>query len=331
MPRGVRSIGAAIARPPARRHVERSARGRHLDARRLGFIDAVGRFYVRIGNHSDRSSPAGAADRAGFDSKRFRIHAMAGLRPGAARGARARGARGRTASLPQVRSKDRTSTPACSSWPGTTPSTGVAADIVFDVTNYSDVQPPRKPGWLVCNPPYDQRLKMAHVENLYRRLGRVLKHTWPGHQAVLLSGNLDAAVQIGLRPARRFRVFNGPIECRLLRFALYDGRRSDRDATEPVAEPTTPTESSPVVKLVLDGRPRDGTGQPFDAHGKALGQVGEAATSRRVPNLRSGHPRDSANDRFFCRASGHRRARAAASPQRHRAPPVAGTNESCRH
>jgi|GEM_PF-3083387 len=126
---------------------------------------------------------------------------------------------------------------------------GVAVDIVFDVTNYSDVQPPREPGWLVCNPPYDQRLKMAHVENLYRRLGRVLKHTWSGHQALLLSGNLDAAAQIGLRPARRFRVFNGPIECRLLRFALYDGRRSDRDATEPVAEPTTPTKSSPVVKL----------------------------------------------------------------------------------
>ena len=46
-----------------------------------------------------------------------------------------------------------------------------------------------------------------------------------GATAWLLVGNLELAKSIGLRASRRIVLFNGPIECRLLRFDLYEGSR----------------------------------------------------------------------------------------------------------
>ena len=41
----------------------------------------------------------------------------------------------------------------------------------------------------------------------------------------MLVGNRELARAIGLRASRRIRLFNGPIECRFLRFDLYEGSR----------------------------------------------------------------------------------------------------------
>jgi putative N6-adenine-specific DNA methylase len=73
----------------------------------------------------------------------------------------------------------------------------------------------------VANPPYDERQKAPDVVELYRHLGDVLKHRWAGYTAFIFTGNLDAAKFIGLRPRERIRLFNGPIECRLLKFPIY--------------------------------------------------------------------------------------------------------------
>ena len=193
---------------------------------------------------------------------------------GAARAARARGAPGRTASLrkydPRIGHRRQRARAGQAQRPGA----GVAADIVFDVTNYSDVQPPREPGWLVCNPPYDQRLKMAHVENLYRRLGRVLKHTWSGHQVLLTLGQSRRGC------ADRFEA-GATIPCiqradRVPAAAIRTVRRSPiRPRRHRAGRRTNDTDRVLARRqAALDGRPRDGTGQPFDAHGKALGQSG---------------------------------------------------------
>ncbi|HTM54582.1 MAG TPA: bifunctional 23S rRNA (guanine(2069)-N(7))-methyltransferase RlmK/23S rRNA (guanine(2445)-N(2))-methyltransferase RlmL [Pirellulales bacterium] len=98
---------------------------------------------------------------------------------------------------------------------------GVDRDITWSVANFVDARPPAAAGMLVSNPPYDQRMKAAHIEIVYRRLGDALKHNWHGHSAFLLIGHPLAAKSIGLRTSQRIRLFNGPIECRLLKYELF--------------------------------------------------------------------------------------------------------------
>lgn len=77
---------------------------------------------------------------------------------------------------------------------------------------------------IVTNPPYGERLgDPAALDTLYRQLGDALKRRAAGATAWLLVGNLELAKSIGLRASRRIVLFNGPIECRLLRFDLYEG------------------------------------------------------------------------------------------------------------
>jgi len=110
---------------------------------------------------------------------------------------------------------------------------GVAADIGFDVANVECCQPPTPTGTVIMNPPYDERLKVDQIASFYARLGDTFKQRLAGYTAWVLSGNLDAAKQIGLRPSRKIRLFNGPLECRLLRFDIYAGTRRPPPDVQP--------------------------------------------------------------------------------------------------
>ncbi|NOZ94743.1 MAG: RNA methyltransferase [Acidobacteria bacterium] len=76
---------------------------------------------------------------------------------------------------------------------------------------------------IVTNPPYGERIgDTEQLRPLYKEIGDALKSRAAGATAWLLVGNRELAA-IGLRASRRIRVFNGPIECRFLRFDLYEG------------------------------------------------------------------------------------------------------------
>ncbi len=76
-------------------------------------------------------------------------------------------------------------------------------------------------GVVVTNPPYGERLGEAgELGPFYELLGDVLKRRFPGWSAWVLSGNPALAKRIGLRPARRHVLHNGPIECRLLEIPI---------------------------------------------------------------------------------------------------------------
>jgi putative N6-adenine-specific DNA methylase len=85
---------------------------------------------------------------------------------------------------------------------------------------------------VVINPPYGHRLgDRPTLRMLYGEIGDALKRVGAGCTAWILSGSPELTACIGLRPSRRIVVFNGAIECRLLRFELYQGsRRSPRGA-----------------------------------------------------------------------------------------------------
>jgi putative N6-adenine-specific DNA methylase len=110
---------------------------------------------------------------------------------------------------------------------------GVAKAIQFAVSNFEAAPPPGPAGTIVFNPPYDERQKVERIAAFYRRLGDVLKRRWSGYTAWMFTGNLVAAKQIGLRTAARIPLFNGPIECRLLKFPLFSTGPVGVAAAEP--------------------------------------------------------------------------------------------------
>ncbi len=99
---------------------------------------------------------------------------------------------------------------------------GVAPDVRVDTQDLRDVKPLWEDGGIVVmNPPYGIRLGEAQeLGPLYELLGDVLKRRFPGWTAWVLCGNPPLAKRIGLRPASRHVLYNGPIECRLLEIPI---------------------------------------------------------------------------------------------------------------
>ena len=85
------------------------------------------------------------------------------------------------------------------------------------------VAPPRSSGLVVVNPPYGERIGAeSALPALYTQLGEILRDRFQGWQAAILTGNPGLARNLGIFAKRTHRVFNGPIECRLLRFELTE-------------------------------------------------------------------------------------------------------------
>jgi putative N6-adenine-specific DNA methylase len=96
------------------------------------------------------------------------------------------------------------------------------------VRDVRDAQPPKNeaPGILLMNPPYGERIGAeAEMAGLYKTIGDTLKTNFQGYDAYIFTGNLEAAKSVGLRTSRRIPLYNGPIECRLLKYELYRGTR----------------------------------------------------------------------------------------------------------
>jgi putative N6-adenine-specific DNA methylase len=85
---------------------------------------------------------------------------------------------------------------------------------------------PETPGIIVGNPPWGQRMgEGTNLDILYGSFGDRLKAVAEGWIAWLLVGESSLAKKVGLRASRRIPVFNGPVECRWLRYDLYAGSK----------------------------------------------------------------------------------------------------------
>ena len=102
---------------------------------------------------------------------------------------------------------------------------GLANRVSFSVSDFAEQTPPPAPGVLITNPPYGERLRPDDLERLYQSIGDTLKGHYTDYDAFIFTGNLPAAKKIGLRTSRRIHLFNGPLECRLLKFEMYRGSR----------------------------------------------------------------------------------------------------------
>ena len=99
---------------------------------------------------------------------------------------------------------------------------GVAQMVSFKAAEFSGFSPENLPATIFMNPPYGER--MGEIEELipfYRQIGDILKQRCKGSTAYILCGSSELAAHVGLKAARRIPVWNGPIECRLMKFELY--------------------------------------------------------------------------------------------------------------
>jgi 23S rRNA (guanine2445-N2)-methyltransferase / 23S rRNA (guanine2069-N7)-methyltransferase len=93
---------------------------------------------------------------------------------------------------------------------------GLPAAISIEQRHFEDVAPPPAPGLVVTNPPYGERLPLPRAAALFRRLGDWLVARCGGWRAAILAADTPALKQLGLRPAVRVPLMNGPIPCRLI-------------------------------------------------------------------------------------------------------------------
>jgi len=85
---------------------------------------------------------------------------------------------------------------------------------------------PDQEGVIIMNPEYGQRLgSEKSLEEEYKDIGDLFKQKCSGWTGYVFTGNMQAAKSIGLRTSKRIPFFNADIECRLLEFPLYKGKK----------------------------------------------------------------------------------------------------------
>jgi putative N6-adenine-specific DNA methylase len=86
---------------------------------------------------------------------------------------------------------------------------------------------PDKPrGVLFLNPPYGERMgEDADMVAFYKQIGDKLKKDFKGWSAWIITANMNAAKFIGLRPSRKITLYNSQLECKLLKFEMYEGTK----------------------------------------------------------------------------------------------------------
>ncbi|HEY2275701.1 MAG TPA: bifunctional 23S rRNA (guanine(2069)-N(7))-methyltransferase RlmK/23S rRNA (guanine(2445)-N(2))-methyltransferase RlmL [Steroidobacteraceae bacterium] len=110
---------------------------------------------------------------------------------------------------------------------------GVGARVQLEVGELAEAAPlagrsPDGPGLLATNPPYGVRLEdRAGARALHRELGAVLRARFGGWSAAVLTGAPELGMELGLRAYRTHTLWNGSIECRLLRIEV--GPDSERE------------------------------------------------------------------------------------------------------
>ena len=99
---------------------------------------------------------------------------------------------------------------------------GIAEQLRFFQQDLETLEAPADSGFILCNPPYGERLgNREALGDFYRLLGDVLKQRFKGWTAFILSGNKDLAKHIGLKSAKRIPVYNGSLPCQWMKYELY--------------------------------------------------------------------------------------------------------------
>ncbi|HLW30259.1 MAG TPA: THUMP domain-containing protein [Brumimicrobium sp.] len=112
--------------------------------------------------------------------------------------------------------------------------------VTWDIKDALELTAPDDKGILICNPPYGERMG-EEVDDLYIALGDLFKQSFLGYDCWVVSSNIDALKNLGLRPSQKIKVFNGNLECSLRQFQIFAGtKKYDNSEEEEDGTPAKP-------------------------------------------------------------------------------------------
>jgi len=106
---------------------------------------------------------------------------------------------------------------------------GLHRMISLQVKDIEQLVPENTPkGVVVTNPPYGERLVKDEIEVFYKMMGDQFKNNFANFTVWLLSSNMQAIKNIGLHPEQKLTLYNGPLECKFLKYSIYQGSKKSR-------------------------------------------------------------------------------------------------------
>lgn len=102
---------------------------------------------------------------------------------------------------------------------------GLADEVSLRLSDFKDLKSIDDEGFVFLNPPYGQRLQPEELDGLYSMIGSTLKHNFSGNTAWLITSNRESLKKVGLKPKEKHTLFNGALECTLLKYEMYLGTK----------------------------------------------------------------------------------------------------------
>ncbi|PKF63868.1 bifunctional 23S rRNA (guanine(2069)-N(7))-methyltransferase RlmK/23S rRNA (guanine(2445)-N(2))-methyltransferase RlmL [Psychromonas sp. psych-6C06] len=149
---------------------------------------------------------------------------------------------------------------------------GVAELIEFSVQDAKKVRPAEEleTGMIISNPPYGERLGgFSDTITLYTELGAHFKDAFAGWNLAMFAMDTELLSCLGMRAAKSFKFFNGPIECVLKNYRI--------SAKRPVEDAPAPTKQNAAKEATGTINPWTmGRGDEADEQSFAMGEETES-------------------------------------------------------
>jgi putative N6-adenine-specific DNA methylase len=102
---------------------------------------------------------------------------------------------------------------------------GLFEIISLQLSDFKDLKSEDEHGFVFLNPPYGQRIQPQEIDQLYSMIGSTLKHNFAGTTAWLITSNKESLKHVGLKPKEKYTLFNGALECMLMKYEMYQGTK----------------------------------------------------------------------------------------------------------
>jgi putative N6-adenine-specific DNA methylase len=97
------------------------------------------------------------------------------------------------------------------------------------VQDFDEVRVTSEKGIMITNPPYGERLE-ANIEELYQGIGDWMKQELKGHTCWIISSSETGFKAVGLKPDKKFRLYNGELECSYRSYSIFAGSHKEQKA-----------------------------------------------------------------------------------------------------